>query len=187
MNDKRSDILEATLTLISAHGFHGTPMSQIATEAGVGAGTIYRYFENKEALINELFLEIKREFSQSMMANINLEDTTETIFRQIWLNTFNYCIEYPKKMVFLEQFHNSPFQTPETEAATFAFVAPLVEIFQSAIETGEIKKIPFEMLTAFAYDITVAFAKHHITGKLVMDKPHLEMAVQACWDAIKAN
>ena len=90
-------------------------------------------------------------------------------------------------MVFLEQFHNSPFQTPETEEATLAFIAPLIEIFQSAIEAGEIKNIPFEMLTTFAYDVTVAFAKRHITGALVMDETYLEMAVQACWDAVKSN
>lgn len=186
-NDKRNDILEATLTLISERGFHGTPMSQVAAEAGVGAGTIYRYFENKEALINELFMKIKREFSLAMLAGFTAQDSTEFIFRQIWLNTFNYCIQAPKKMVFLEQFHNSPFQTPETEAATMEFVAPIVAIFQSAIEAGEIKNIPFEMLTTFAYDITVAFAKRHITGALVMNETYLEMAVQACWDAVKVD
>ena len=51
MNDKRKDILDATLQLISDQGFHGTPMSQIAAEAGVGAGAIYRYFENKHLLL----------------------------------------------------------------------------------------------------------------------------------------
>jgi AcrR family transcriptional regulator len=187
MSDKRTDILAATLTLISEHGFHGTPMSQVAAEAGVGAGTIYRYFENKEALINELFLEIKREFSQAMMAGSAPEESTEQIFRRVWLNTFNYCIQHPPKMVFLEQFHNSPFQTPETEVATMEFMAPLVAVFQSAMEAGEIKNIPFEMLTTFAYDITVAFAKRHISGSLVMDEAHLEMAVEACWDAVKAD
>jgi hypothetical protein len=90
-------------------------------------------------------------------------------------------------MIFLEQFHNSPFQTPETEAATLEYLAPIMSVVQNAIEAGEIKDIPFEMLSIFTYDVTVAFAKGHITGALVMDKAHLEMAVQACWDAIKAE
>ena len=67
------------------------------------------------------------------------------------------------------------------------FMAPLVATFQSAMAAGEIKNIPFEMLTTFAYDITVAFAKRHITGSLVMDEAHLKMAVQACWDAVKSD
>jgi len=90
-------------------------------------------------------------------------------------------------MIFLEQFHNSPFQTPETEAATLEYMTPIVVVFQSAIEAGEIKNIPFEMLTTFAYDVTVAHAKRHIARSLIMDEANLEMAVQACWDAIKAK
>ncbi len=186
MSDKRADILNATLELISVQGFHGTPMSQIATKASVGAGTIYRYFENKDALITELFLELKGEISRAMLNGFSPEENTEQIFRRVWLNTFEYCVQHPQKMVFLEQFHNSPFQTPETEAATLEYLAPIVTVFQSAIEAGKIKNIPFEMLTAFAYDVTVAHAKRHIAGTLVMDQSNLEMAVQACWDAIKA-
>ena len=61
MTTKRTAILEATLELISEQGFHGTAMSMIADKAGVGAGTIYRYFDSKEDLITQLYLEIKRE------------------------------------------------------------------------------------------------------------------------------
>lgn len=79
MTDKRTAILKATLKLISENGFHGTPMSQIAEEAGVGAGTIYRYFESKEVLIHDLFLEVKREISQAMLSDISPEGSTEEI------------------------------------------------------------------------------------------------------------
>jgi AcrR family transcriptional regulator len=187
MSDKRDDILKATLKLVSEGGFHGAPMSKIAEEAGVGAGTIYRYFENKEALINELFLEVKRDISQAMLVGITLEESTEEIFRKAWLNTFNYCVRNPQEMIFIEQFQNSPFQTPETEAATLEYLAPFIAVAQTAVESGEIKDLPFEMLTTFVHDVTVAHAKRHISGVLVMDETNLELALQACWDAIKAN
>lgn len=186
MTDKRTAILETTLKLISARGFHDTPMSLIAADAGVGTGTIYRYFENKEALINELFLELKREMSQAMLVGYAGVDTTEAKFRRVWRNTFQYCIDNPEAMIFLEQYHNSPFLTSEAAEATMGYLAPIVDTFRAAIRTGEIKEMPFEMLSAFAYDLTVAHAKRHISGILVMDEDLLEMAVQACWDAIKA-
>ena len=187
MTDKRTDILKATLKLISEHGFHGTPMSKIAEEAGVGAGTIYRYFENKEALINELFLELKKQISQAMLFGFSESATSEETFRRVWRNTFDFCIQNSQEMLFLEQYHNSPFLTPETEATTLQYLAPLVSVFQSAIESGEIKDVSFEMLSIFAYDATVAFAKRHISGAMVMNEALLEVAVQACWDAIKAK
>jgi len=187
MSDKRTDILEATLQLISLYGFHGTPMSQVATQAGVGAGTIYRYFDNKESLIKELFLEIKREFSQAILSDIQSEERIEQTFRRIWLNTFHFCVNNPQKMLFLEQYHNSPYQTAEIEAATLEYLAPIVAIIQAAIQAGEIKDMPFEMLTTFSYDVAVAFAKRKIAGTLIMDETQLEMAVQACWNAIKTE
>lgn len=187
MTDKRTDILNATLKLISENGFHGTPMSQIAEEAGVGAGTIYRYFDSKEVLIHELFLEVKREISQAMLNGFSPEGSTKEIFRQVWLNTFNFYVQNPQEMIFLEQFYNSPYQTIETEAATLEYLAPAVSVFQNAVEAGEIKGMPFEMLTIFVHDVTVATAKRHINGVLVMDEANLEMAVQACWDAVMVN
>lgn len=185
MEDKRTAILQATLTLISQHGFHGTPMSKIAEQAGVGAGTIYRYFENKETLINELFLELKRDFSTAMMEGLSSDESTEQVFRKVWLNTFQYCIQNPTEMVFLEQYHNSPFQTAEIEAETMVYLEPIIKVFEIAISAGEIKNIPFEMLVTFSSDVTVAHAKRHLSGALVMDNTNLELAVQACWDAIK--
>ena len=187
MSDKRTDILDATLTLISDNGFHGTPMSQIAKEANVGAGTIYRYFDSKETLINELFLELKREFSQAMLAGFSEVDPPEEKFRTVWLNIINYCIQNPKEMLFIEQYHNSPFLTPETEVETMQYLAPIFTYFQSAIESGLMKGLPFDMLTAFTYDVAVALAKRHISGALVLDEANLQLAVQACWDALKAN
>ena len=57
--DKREEIMRAALELIAEHGFHGAPMAMIADRAGVGAGTIYRYFESKDVLINEMYRELE--------------------------------------------------------------------------------------------------------------------------------
>ncbi len=48
--DKRADILDAARNQIAQHGFGGASMNAIAREANVATGTIYRYFENKDAL-----------------------------------------------------------------------------------------------------------------------------------------
>lgn len=179
--------METTLNLLSERGFHATPMSLIAQKAGVGAGTIYRYFESKEVLINELFLKLKHELMQAALTGLSSEATAEEKISRIWRNTFKYCIENPQAMLFLEQYHNSPFQTAEINKAFEPYYAPIETIFQSAINSGEIKNISFEMFSAFNYDIIVALAKRHISGALVMDEENLEQAIRACWDAIKAS
>lgn len=44
------EIIEAGLQEFAAHGFAGTRLDDVARRAGVVKGTIYRYFEDKEAL-----------------------------------------------------------------------------------------------------------------------------------------
>ncbi|HTL33547.1 MAG TPA: TetR/AcrR family transcriptional regulator [Kofleriaceae bacterium] len=48
-------ILEAAEDLIAANGLAGAPLAQIAKKAGVAVGTLYNYFEDRDALIRGLF------------------------------------------------------------------------------------------------------------------------------------
>ena len=47
----RTKILEAALKVFSRKGFNGATTSEIALEAGVAEGTIFRYFETKKDLL----------------------------------------------------------------------------------------------------------------------------------------
>src|SRR5476649_1558878 len=49
--DRRTQILEAAIVCFAKRGFHQASMHDISAEAGISVGLIYRYFENKEAVI----------------------------------------------------------------------------------------------------------------------------------------
>ncbi|HEX2592437.1 MAG TPA: TetR/AcrR family transcriptional regulator, partial [Rhizomicrobium sp.] len=49
-----SEILDAALAVFAEKGFAGARMEDIAARAGVTKGTIYLYFENKEAVFKSL-------------------------------------------------------------------------------------------------------------------------------------
>jgi AcrR family transcriptional regulator len=51
------EILDAALKVFAEKGFAGTRMEDIAARAGVTKGTIYLYFENKEAVFKTLVRE----------------------------------------------------------------------------------------------------------------------------------
>jgi TetR/AcrR family transcriptional regulator, repressor for uid operon len=62
--DRRSQILEAALICFAKRGFHQTSMHDISAEAGISVGLIYRYFENKEAVISAMADRHKKEISE---------------------------------------------------------------------------------------------------------------------------
>lgn len=50
----KNEILSAALKLFSERGFHNVSMQQIAETSEFAVGTLYNFFENKEALFEEL-------------------------------------------------------------------------------------------------------------------------------------
>ena len=69
LGDKEEAILAAALELFAERGFYGTAVPAVAQRAGVGAGTIYRYFDNKEALVNVLYRRWKQAYSLALMTD----------------------------------------------------------------------------------------------------------------------
>src|SRR5216117_965847 len=69
VTDKREAILAAALDLFVDRGFYGTAVPEIADKAGVGAGTIYRYFVSKEALVNAIYREEKTRFGRVALSD----------------------------------------------------------------------------------------------------------------------
>ena len=184
MTTKREAILEATLELISEHGFHGTAMSMIAERADVGAGTIYRYFENKDDLINKLYLEIKRQKGRAFLEGYSEARPLRERFRTIWLNMLQYYMDHPKELAFMEQFDNSPFMNEEVMKAFNEDFEPIMRLFQYASREGILKEMPFAMLGTFTIEVAAVLAKHHAAGNLMLDDETKELAMSASWDAL---
>src|ERR1041385_6210891 len=62
--DRRSQILDAALVCFAKRGFHQASMHDISAEAGISVGLIYRYFENKEAVISAMADRHKKEIQE---------------------------------------------------------------------------------------------------------------------------
>jgi AcrR family transcriptional regulator len=185
MTAKRTAILEATLESITEHGFHGTAMSVVADKAGVGAGTICRYCDSKENLITQLYLEIKRQKGEALLAGYSEDLSLRERFRTLWLNMLHYYMNHPQETAFMEQFDNSPYMNAEVKAAYAEYYEPLMRFFQYAFQEGVFKEMPLEMLSTYTVDVAISLTKQHMSGELTLDGEAKELAMSACWDALK--
>src|SRR6202011_5309510 len=64
--DSRSQILDAAVVCFAKHGFHQASMHDISAEAGISVGLIYRYFQNKEAVISAMADRHKKEIHEML-------------------------------------------------------------------------------------------------------------------------
>ncbi|MDH1612442.1 TetR/AcrR family transcriptional regulator [Klebsiella aerogenes] len=55
---RQDEIIQAARVCFRKSGFHGASMANIATESGLSVGQIYRYFSNKDAIIEEMIRRI---------------------------------------------------------------------------------------------------------------------------------
>ena len=75
--DSKEEILKAALKLFVEFGFHATPTSKIAKEAGVANGTLFHYYKTKEELILALYSDTKKRLTEYMYSNISKADSLD--------------------------------------------------------------------------------------------------------------
>jgi len=183
--NKYDDLLKATLSMINDHGFHDAPMSKIAKMAGVSPATIYLYFENKQDLINKLYLEIKASFSQYAFKDYDPEMPVKKEFESIWFNIADYKLNKMDEAMFLLQCDNSPMIDEESRQEGLKHLQPLLDLWERGKREGIIKPIsPFLLYANTIYPFSFLMSMHE--RKIhPMTSEDLQAAYQAAWDAIK--
>lgn len=84
--EKRRAILQSARKIIVRDGYQAAKISTIAQEAGVAAGTVYLYFESKEAIANALATEffdkagaLMRDFVPKFPERAAIEDYIDSL------------------------------------------------------------------------------------------------------------
>ena len=181
-DSKYQAILEATLTIVAASGLHDTPMAKIARTAGVSVGTVYHYFDGKEALLRAVFLQVKQRLGQAIMTT-EPEETEEwqALLKQIWLNAFNFYVTHPQETLFIEQYENLHFHELDQINQIDENFAALAKLINRLVNTRAIKPLPLEVMYDLTLGVAVSLAKRQIAGSLILDDHTLSsVAIASC-------
>ncbi len=152
--EKLHAIHRAALKLLVRSGFSSVKMADIAKEAGVASGTLYIYYSSKEHLLNALFVLTKQEIAQHMFRMFDPKEDYLSSFRNMWFAYMQYCIDFPEKMLFVEQFLYSGLITAENIEQTELFFEPL----NTFLDTGRKKK--------YLLNIDAALLKASMAGSI---------------------
>ncbi len=183
--DKKEAIFEAMLELISKHGFHSSPMSEVAKQANVAAGTIYHYFKSKDELICALYLKIKSQSNEMLLKNDDPSKAFKDRFRQFYLQNFNYFTKNTKEFYFLEQFSSSPYINLVSKTELQALDQPIYDFLRKAVFTQVLRDISPKIMTSLVLGSSSALVKLQLSGDFLLTPSDLESAYITCWDGIK--
>ncbi len=78
VKEREDAIIAAAQNVFSAHGYAKATMAMIARDAGVADGTLYTYFENKDALAGGVISDYYARLTKSAQAGVDARRTART-------------------------------------------------------------------------------------------------------------
>jgi AcrR family transcriptional regulator len=183
---KHQAICDAAISLITANGFADTSISKIAGAAGVSPATIYVYFENKEDLLNQVYLMVKEEKSIEMLRGVDENLSVKKAFEKVWRNFYEYALKQPVRFSFGEQFANSPLVNRISKTEGMSYYQPLIDLFERGKREKVFKDISLEIFQAFTFSPLMGLIKGHFSEEFDLDQKTLATAFEMAWDAVTA-
>jgi AcrR family transcriptional regulator len=187
VDDKRRRILDAALETFADRGYHGTAVPEVAQAAGVGTGTLYRYFENKQALVNEVYRDAKTRLRATLLegvppVDLYKLDMAERWFSELWRRLAVFARAEPNAFRFLEMQDHAPYLDSESRKLELSLLAPLWLAGKRLREHSE--GPPVDVLIALLWGAFVGLVKASRLGYLRLDDRMLEQAGAAAWRLI---
>ena len=183
--DKKTVILQSTLKLITENGFHGAPVSLIASDSGVAAGTIYRYFKNKEDIINELYTYVKKDFNDAILAGMYEGINEKEEYHLKWKNMVYYFMNNPLEAKFLDQYAASPFINEDIVKSNLERYSHLRDLYKRSLSSGIIREVSYEAVMVAMLGTVNQVYRTHDSNMLKVDEKVINEVFEVFWIGIK--
>jgi AcrR family transcriptional regulator len=183
--DKREAIMEAALELFAERGFHGTSVSLIAEKARAGAGTIYRYFKDKETLVNALFQRWKGTLSESVLSGLQEDLPPRRLFHEIWQRMLAFSEENPNVLKFLEFHHHAPYLDEESRLLCDRVESQFDRFYEVCRRQEVTQDVAPEVLRALVKGVFTSMIKEFMTGEIEPSAENATLFEELCWQAVR--
>jgi len=159
-------------------------MATIAEAAEVGAGTIYRYFDGKEALIHELYIEARKQAHRSILSIGFDEDASvrERLY-MLWRAVLLDYIDCPRLYRFILKYESSAHLQVSGRAQTEDLQAPFREIYRDGVEEGTFRPRPESTYASFFVGTATHLVQDHLNDGPALDDARIDQTFEMLWAA----
>jgi len=175
--EKRRAIALSCRELLLEHGIKNISISKIAATAGVGKGTIYEYFSNKEDIVFEIISVFVAEHEKKLYALIDEKiSTKEKIHRA--LSMLYSSEDYKQQLTIYREFLAISLTSDDDDMVAFStacrarFMTVIDKIMDEAIEKGEViaeAKTMSSALQTYSLGLVVDTKTHRLEAGVLID------------------
>ncbi|MBE0502123.1 MAG: TetR/AcrR family transcriptional regulator [Desulfuromonadales bacterium] len=187
---KADVILQAALEQFAENGFHCSPISQLAALAGVGVGSIYRYFKDKDELVHAVFARVDATLRNALVQALDDSLSDQQQFVQLVTQLMHYLRVREAEFKFLEQYYSSPYGIEKKQAKFLSSERdprsnPFINFF-TGDKRGIIKDLPLSLCLSMTFGPIIFLLRDSFAGLVQLDDTLIQQTAEACWNALKA-
>src|SRR5699024_811138 len=150
-------------------------------------GTIYLYFDNKQDLIDNLYLEGKSSFTRAAFEDYKGKMPVKQGFELVWKSMTDYKMRHVQEAIFLAQCDNTPMISENIRKKGLEHLQPLLELWERGREQNIIRDVSPYMLYAFAIYPISFFAAVEDRGEYQLPEESHQPSFEMAWRAIEAE
>ncbi len=184
--NKRQQLLDAALALFVNQGIYATSTASIAKTAGVATGTLFHHFPSKDALVLELYKNIKQEFALQI-APFKLDASQlEQQAKIIWQQAIEWALANAEQQQFCLLVMQYQPLSAETKAQIFADeFGFLKDIMLFGQQQQLIADYPIELMLESAHGQFLTSSQFFINNSdLAQDTQYREAAFNLFWQSL---
>ena len=183
--DKRECILSAALELFAEKGFYGTAVPEIAQKAGVAAGTIYRYFENKEAVVNAVYQRHKAQLLASVLDDFPYGSDARAQIHHFISKVLGFAKKHPQAFKFLELHHHAAYLDPSSREVETNVITMANAFVEQNERAKVLRKAPEGVLAALVWGGVVGLVRAAWEKRTELSQKTEAAFEEALWTAIR--
>jgi AcrR family transcriptional regulator len=165
----QQEILRAARRLFAERGYAATNIEQIAEEAGIAKGTVYLYFQSKEAVFAGILETNLETLTAETIEAMAAADSLSARLRAFLDVRGRYVQQHHEFLrVYLAEFggrgSGSPLITRVIEKQFKRSVQHVQRCIDAAIAAGEIGPVPAEAAALVMFDLARGLVERHLRG-----------------------
>ena len=180
--EKQAAILEAAALVIAEQGL-GAPTAKIAKVAGVADGTLFVYFPTKANLFDKLYLAIKDELVEAMLAGFPVQKSLKDQLFHMWKVRTTWGVAQPAKRKALAQLAVSELVISNCRRAGVDKANEVVTLLAKVCACGPLQSTP-ENFAGALFEAMAATTMDFMTNEPEQAELYCAAAFKSLWAAL---